>query len=91
MKKVFRFIVNIPKFIALFFIAIFKFCISPFIPHACKFTPTCSVYAGEAFAEWGFFIGSKLTAQRLVRCNPKAISRTDPVPVNPKKKYKNFM
>lgn len=91
MKKVFKFIVNIPKFIALFFIAIFKFCISPLIPHACKFTPTCSVYASEAFAEWGFFNGLKLTIKRLLRCNHKSVGGTDPVPINPKKKYKNFM
>ena len=50
MKKIFKFILNIPKNIAIFFIFIFKFCISPFIPHACKYTPTCSVYASEAFA-----------------------------------------
>ena len=91
MKKIFKFIVNIPKFIALFFIAIFKFCISPFIPHACKFSPTCSVYAGEAFDEWGFFSGLKLTTKRLVRCNPKSAGGTDPVPVSPKKKYKFYM
>jgi len=91
MKKIFKFIVNIPKYIALFFIAMFKFCISPLIPHACKFTPTCSVYAGEAFAEWGFFKGTILTAQRLIRCNPKSAGGTDPVPISPKKKYKNFM
>ena len=86
MKKVFKFFVNIPKFIALFFIAIFKFCISPFIPHACKFTPTCSVYAGEAFAEWGFFIGSGLTLWRILRCNPYGKGGYDPVP---KRKGKN--
>ena len=91
MKKFLSFIVNIPKYIALFFISIFKFCISPFIPHACKFTPTCSVYAGQAFAEWGFFVGLKLTISRVARCNHRATSRTDTVPVNPKKKYKYFM
>lgn len=91
MKKFFKFIVSIPKYIALFFIAMFKFCISPFIPHVCKFTPTCSVYAGEAFAEWGFFGGLKLTIKRLARCNPRSTGGTDPVPISPKKKYKNFM
>ena len=91
MKKVFKFIVSIPKYIALFFIAMFKFCISPLIPHACKFTPTCSNYASQAFAEWGFFVGLKLTAKRLVRCNPRSTGGTDPVPISPKKKYKNFM
>ncbi|MBQ8451273.1 MAG: membrane protein insertion efficiency factor YidD [Clostridia bacterium] len=91
MKKFFKFLISIPKFIALFFIAIFKFCISPFIPHACKFSPTCSIYAGQAFAEWGFFKGFGLTVKRLSKCHSKAIGGTDEVPLNPKKKYKYFM
>ena len=91
MKKVFKFILNIPKNIAIGLVAIYKFCISPFIPHVCKFTPTCSSYASQAFAEWGFFVGLKLTAKRLIRCNPRSAGGTDPVPISPKKKYKNFM
>ena len=91
MKKLFRAIISIPKYIAMFFVAIFKFCISPFIPHACKFTPTCSLYASRCFAEWGFFRGLKLTTSRLLRCNPRSKGGVDPVPINPKKDYKNFM
>ncbi len=91
MKKLFKLIISVPKYIALFFVSIFKFCISPFIPHVCKFTPTCSLYASCCFAEWGFFNGLKLTIKRLFRCNPKSQGGTDPVPVNPKKKYRNFM
>ena len=91
MKKVFKFIISIPKYAMLSLIAIFKFCISPFIPHACKYTPTCSIYAGQAFAEWGFFVGLKLTTKRLLRCNPKRAGGTDPVPGNPRKKYKYFI
>ena len=91
MKKILKFIISVPKYIALFFIAIFKFCISPFIPHACKFTPTCSIYASQAFAEWGFFIGFKLSAKRILRCNTRSKGGTDNVPINPGKKYINFM
>ena len=91
MKKILKFILSIPKNIAIFFVNIFKFCISPLIPHVCKFTPTCSSYASQAFAEWGFFIGLNLTIKRLSRCNSRAKGGTDTVPINPKKKYKNFM
>ena len=91
MKKFFKFLISIPKYIALFFVAIFKFCISPFIPHACKFTPTFSLYASDAFAEWGFFVGFGLTVKRIFRCNAFSKGGTDNVPINPKKKYKNFM
>lgn len=91
MKKVLSFILGIPKYIAMAFIALFKFCISPLIPHACKFTPTCSSYASKCFAEWGFFMGIILTAKRILRCNHFSAGGTDPVPINPKKKYKDFM
>jgi putative membrane protein insertion efficiency factor len=91
MKKIFKFILNIPKNIAIFFIFIFKFCISPLIPHACKFTPTCSHYASQAFADWGFFIGLKLTIKRILKCNHHSKGGTDTVPINPNKKYKHFM
>ena len=91
MKKVFKAIIAIPKYLALSVVALFKFCISPFIPHACKFTPTCSIYASQCFAEWGFFVGLFLTIKRLARCNPKSKGGLDTVPLNPKKKYKYFM
>ena len=91
MKKIFNFIINIPKYIAIFFISIFKFCISPFIPHACKFSPTCSIYASDAFAEWGFFVGFSLSIKRLFKCNHHSKGGTDTVPINPKKKFKYFM
>jgi len=91
MKKFFKFIISIPKYIALGLIKIFKFCISPFIPHTCKFTPTCSQYASESFAEWGFFVGLKLTISRLFRCHPFSKGGDDRVPINPKKFYKNIM
>ena len=46
----------------------------------CRFHPTCSQYAIEAYAEWGFFIGSGLTLWRILRCNPFGSSGYDPVP-----------
>ena len=91
MKKIFKFILSIPKSIAIFFVNVFKFCISPLIPHVCKFTPTCSSYASQAFAEWGFFIGLKLTIKRLLRCNSRSKGGPDNVTINIRKKYKNFM
>lgn len=73
-------------------ILIYKFCISPLLPHTCKFTPTCSQYATESFAEWGFFIGMKLTIIRLCKCVPwNKHCGLDKVPMNPKKYYKNLM
>ena len=46
----------------------------------CRFTPTCSAYALEAYEKRGFFIGSALTIWRLLRCNPFCKPGKDPVP-----------
>lgn len=44
--------------------------ISPSTPPACRFTPTCSVYAIEAINKYGSLKGSWLALKRLIRCNP---------------------
>lgn len=46
----------------------------------CRFTPTCSAYAYEAFAKRGFFAGFALTVWRLLRCSPLSPCGYDPVP-----------
>lgn len=64
-------------------IALLKFYkreISPFLPNACKYTPTCSEYAMEAIEVHGAFRGSLLAAWRLLRCNPFSRGGYDPVP-----------
>lgn len=47
---------------------------------SCRFTPTCSAYAIEAFTKRGFFVGFALTVWRVLRCNPWSIGGYDPVP-----------
>ena len=54
--------------------------ISPLKPPCCRFTPTCSAYAIEAFRKRGFFVGLILTAWRILRCNPFCKGGYDPVP-----------
>ena len=49
-------------------------------PSPCRFYPTCSVYAHEAYDVHGFGRGSWLTARRLLRCRPFGPSGFDPVP-----------
>ena len=46
----------------------------------CRFTPTCSAYAIEAFQKRGFFVGLALTVWRILRCNPFCPGGYDPVP-----------
>ena len=46
----------------------------------CRFTPTCSAYAIQAFQKRGFFVGMLLTAMRIFRCQPFCAPGYDPVP-----------
>lgn len=54
--------------------------ISPWLPPACRFTPSCSQYAIEALRRYGALKGSWLAARRLLRCHPFRPGGYDPVP-----------
>ena len=58
----------------------YKRWISPMLPNACRFVPTCSEYAIEAVERHGALRGSWLAAGRLLRCHPFARAGFDPVP-----------
>ncbi|HOK23557.1 MAG TPA: membrane protein insertion efficiency factor YidD [Candidatus Hydrothermia bacterium] len=53
--------------------------ISPFLPHTCRFYPTCSSYAIEALKKKGFLKGLVLSIWRIIRCNPFSKGGYDPV------------
>ena len=61
-------------------IRLYRKYISPLKPPCCRFTPTCSAYALEAFSKRGFFVGLILTVWRILRCNPFSKGGYDPVP-----------
>lgn len=58
----------------------YKRVISPLLPPACRFHPTCSEYAAAAIAKHGVVRGGILAAKRLVKCNPLHPGGFDPVP-----------
>ena len=58
----------------------YKRAISPQLPPACRYTPTCSEYAIEAIERRGVVIGGLLAAKRLISCNPFSRGGYDPVP-----------
>ena len=68
------------KHIMIWLIRLYRKFISPIKPPCCRFTPTCSAYALEAFTKRGFFVGLILTVWRILRCNPFAKGGYDPVP-----------
>ena len=61
-------------------IRIYQWLISPLLPPACRFTPTCSQYAVEALRVHGPFRGSWLAIKRICRCHPWGGKGYDPVP-----------
>jgi putative membrane protein insertion efficiency factor len=68
------------KSVAAFCLQLYKGVISPFLPVACRYVPTCSEYTAEAVARHGVLYGSALGLWRLLRCNPFARGGYDPVP-----------
>ncbi|MDR1471887.1 MAG: membrane protein insertion efficiency factor YidD [Synergistaceae bacterium] len=54
--------------------------ISPLLGQSCRFYPTCSRYALDAYERHGFVKGTILTVCRLARCGPWHPGGVDPVP-----------
>ncbi len=54
--------------------------VSPLLPSACRYTPTCSAYAFEAIEKHGPLKGFWLAFKRVLRCNPFSKGGYDPVP-----------
>jgi putative membrane protein insertion efficiency factor len=59
-------------------IGVYKNFISPLLPPACRFVPTCSQYGVEAIQTFGPTKGGILTAWRLMRCSPFGGKGYDP-------------
>ncbi len=57
----------------------YKLFISPMLPSACRYYPTCSVYMGDAVAKYGVGRGVWMGVRRLLRCHPFHEGGYDPV------------
>ncbi len=64
----------------LLLIAGYKRFLSPILPAACRFQPTCSAYAAEAIRVHGAAKGTRLAVARLLRCRLFGGGGEDPVP-----------
>ena len=63
-----------------FLLELYKRRISPLLPAACRFSPTCSQYGQDAIRLHGALRGSALAVWRIARCNPYGRGGFDPVP-----------
>jgi putative membrane protein insertion efficiency factor len=68
------------KTIVLALIRFYKRFLSPALPSACRFEPTCSVYTYQAIERYGVIKGGWLGIRRIARCHPFNPGGYDPVP-----------
>jgi len=61
-------------------IRVYQYVLSPLLPAACRYAPTCSAYAAEALARHGPWRGGWLAFRRVARCHPWGGQGHDPVP-----------
>ena len=72
MTRFFRWLLTLP-------VRGYRLFVSPWMPPACRFTPTCSQYAIEAIELWGVR-GVGMAIHRVSRCHPYSAGGYDPVP-----------
>jgi uncharacterized protein len=66
--------------VAVYIIEFYRFFISPVLPAACRYYPTCSAYSIQAIRKFGFIKGGILSLKRIFSCNPYGKGGFDPVP-----------
>ncbi len=69
-----------PSWWALLMIGSYQKLVSPFLGRNCRYSPTCSSYAGEAITTHGLVRGGWLVVKRIGRCHPFRDGGYDPVP-----------
>jgi hypothetical protein len=69
---------SLPGACALATIAAYQRWVSPWLPPACRYWPTCSEYARLAVARRGLIAGGLLAMGRLLRCHPLGAGGIDP-------------
>ena len=67
------------KYLVLDLLAVYKAMVSPFLPPACRFEPTCSEYMKQAVEKYGALKGTWMGVKRILRCQPFCKGGHDPV------------
>lgn len=68
------------RYLLIALVRFYQGAVSPFLPNACRYTPTCSQYMIEAVQKHGAFRGGWLGLKRIARCHPWGGHGYDPVP-----------
>ena len=68
------------KYPVLLAIRLYQKALSPYLPSACRYSPTCSVYSHQAVQRYGVVKGGWIGLRRLARCHPMGGKGFDPVP-----------
>ena len=71
---------EVARTLAVALVRLYQLLVSPFFRGSCRYWPSCSSYAEEAFRRHGVFRGLYLTTRRLMRCHPLGAHGYDPVP-----------
>jgi uncharacterized protein len=72
------------KYFVIIPVKLYQWLISPLLPPACRYWPSCSQYMIEAVRTYGVLRGVPLGVRRLLRCAPWGGSGYDPVPLKNK-------
>lgn len=70
---------HVGRRLAVITVRAYKLIVSPWLPPACRFTPTCSEYAIEAIESYGLVRGIFRAMIRLLRCHPLHRGGFDPL------------
>lgn len=75
-----KFLLRLPRYLLLGPIYLYRKAISPALPKACIYHPSCSAYAFEAVDRHGLIKGGVLSIARVSRCSALFTGGEDPVP-----------
>ena len=68
------------RYLLIALVRLYQGAVSPFLPNACRYSPTCSQYMIEAVQKHGAVRGGWLGLKRIARCHPWGGHGYDPVP-----------
>ena len=82
---------SLPRRALIVLVRAYRLLLSPWLGNACRFEPTCSVYAIGALERHGAAAGTALAIGRIARCHPWCAGGHDPVPAQPPQPFRALL